>query len=539
MGVCLDFKFLKEIDFYGKSPEFYYKGSSKKKTYIGRIMTIIYILIYIIFLIYKLNRMVNRVDISFFDVYSNNNELPSFQITNETFYLLFAIFNTSTDEPIIDETIYYPIATFNNEEEKDIKDEIIVERCTMGNIATKYKKLYEEYNLDNYYCLKDVNRTLIPYYNSFYVKIFPCKNSSENNNHCKSKEIIDETIKGNYFSFEIPDIILTPEDFKNPVSYVSNYFYAYLYKKYGQYIYIQMESAFIETDHNIIGFDFFTNIKNDNFMKFEDIWILPKPGYDLDDKENQQSICEFEVSLGNKILIEKRSYSKLIDILGEIGGFMEIIYSVFNLICSILVDILYDISIVNNFFMFDLKNKHIIINNKIQKRINHIKQENNKSKGLNELLPNYSPVLLKRNNNYNNSSNIKYSKKKRNNLYLSIIEKNYNNSNDDVKIYSKASNIPIQPRIKELEIEQKNELSNNLINKLEKTQYLFHLCFLCTNKRKNINNILFEEGMNIVSEKLDIFNIFKIVNRNDIYDNIDKIEMSKECVKNLNNLNKN
>ena len=109
---------------------------------------------------------------------------------------------------------------------------------------------------------------------------------------------------------------------------------------------------------------------------------------------------------------------------------------------------------------------------------------------------------------------MKFSKKKRDNLCLTIIEKNYNNSNDDVKIYSRTSNITIQPRIKEIEIKQKNEISNNIIYKIEKARYLFNLCFSCTNKRKKINNILFEEAMNIVSENLDIFNIFKIVNRN-------------------------
>ena len=32
VGIKMDFKFLKEIDFYGKAPEFYYKGSSTMKT---------------------------------------------------------------------------------------------------------------------------------------------------------------------------------------------------------------------------------------------------------------------------------------------------------------------------------------------------------------------------------------------------------------------------------------------------------------------------------------------------------------------------
>ena len=352
MGLNINLKFLKEIDFYGKSPEFYYKRSPKKTTIIGRIMTFIYIVIYIIFLAYKLNRMIHRVDISFFDVYSNDNILPSMNITNETFYILFAVFNTSTDEPIIDETIYYPVATFNNEENKDEQIEITVERCTMEHIATKYKKFYEEYDLENYYCLKEVNRTLIPFYNSFFIKIFPCKNTSENNHHCKPKEIIDETLKGNYFSFEIADVTLTPEDFENPVNFKSNYFYTYMYKNYGQYLYTQMESVYIETDYNMIGFDFFTNIKTDYFIKFEDLWFIPKPGYDLDDEENEESIVDFELQLTDKILTEKRDYSKSIDILGEVGGFMEIISNVFGLILSLIVDVLYEISVVNNLFSF-------------------------------------------------------------------------------------------------------------------------------------------------------------------------------------------
>ena len=209
-------------------------------------MTFIYIVIYIVFLAYKINRMVHRVDISFFDVYSNENILPSMDVTNENFYIIFGVFNTSTDEPIIDETIYYPIATFNSEVDKDGEQLIIVERCTMEHIAAQYKQFYEEYDLENYYCLKDVNRSLIPYYNSFYVKIFPCKNTSENNYHCKSKEVIDNTLKGNYFSFEIADVTLTPEDFENPVSFKNNYFYTYVYKNYGQYLYAQMESVILK-----------------------------------------------------------------------------------------------------------------------------------------------------------------------------------------------------------------------------------------------------------------------------------------------------
>ena len=58
--------FIKEIDFYGKPPELYFKGKTKKVTWIGRIFTIIFIFIYIVFFDYKLYRISQRIDITFY-----------------------------------------------------------------------------------------------------------------------------------------------------------------------------------------------------------------------------------------------------------------------------------------------------------------------------------------------------------------------------------------------------------------------------------------------------------------------------------------
>ena len=73
-------KFIKTIDFYGKEPEFYYKDKSSIKTWLGRIFTILYITIYIIFFIYKINRMVKRKDVTFYDTNTNKGEIPSIKL---------------------------------------------------------------------------------------------------------------------------------------------------------------------------------------------------------------------------------------------------------------------------------------------------------------------------------------------------------------------------------------------------------------------------------------------------------------------------
>ena len=38
---------IKEIDLYGKEPDIYYKGKQRKTSWMGRIFTLIYIIIYI------------------------------------------------------------------------------------------------------------------------------------------------------------------------------------------------------------------------------------------------------------------------------------------------------------------------------------------------------------------------------------------------------------------------------------------------------------------------------------------------------------
>ena len=47
------FGFLKEFDFFGKLPEFYFKRKPKQETTIGRILTFIYIFINIFFILKK------------------------------------------------------------------------------------------------------------------------------------------------------------------------------------------------------------------------------------------------------------------------------------------------------------------------------------------------------------------------------------------------------------------------------------------------------------------------------------------------------
>ena len=82
-------------------------------------------------------------------------------------------------------------------------------------------------------------------------------------------------------------------------------------------------------------------------------------------------VCDVTIQLSSKVLTIKRTNTKLIDVLGDVGGLMEFIFSFFNIIPMLITDLLYDIDLVHNLFSFDLDKKEVLIKN--------LKNEENKN----------------------------------------------------------------------------------------------------------------------------------------------------------------
>lgn len=127
-------RILKDVDMFAKEPELYFKGKSKKTTWIGRVLTILFIFVYIAIIIYKVIRMFKRTDGTFFDTFMYEDKPPLIQLSSDKFYGGFALEDPYTYDAFVDEGIYYPKAYFKRTERKgddfewDIK-ELEIERC--------------------------------------------------------------------------------------------------------------------------------------------------------------------------------------------------------------------------------------------------------------------------------------------------------------------------------------------------------------------------------------------------------------------------
>ena len=548
------FKIINNIDLFGKRPELYYKGNSKKKAWLGKLFTQIYALIYLGFFLYKLIRMIKKVDVTFYQTSTYTGETPSIKLNNEIFYGGFALADPVSLQTFIDERIYYPIASFitgkkegNNWSFTSTQSEI--EKCKLEKFGSQYKELFKDKNLNNLYCLKNMNVTLeghITYeqYSYFVIKFFPCVNSSLNNFHCLSPEKIESHLKYALASVLIQDIELTPEKYNNPTKIrtkeLTTPVYKNLYKNINSYFHI----INIETEHDILGLDFFANIHKDKYFKYDDSFIISSLTIN-NIFETGEALCDITIQLSEDIITLKRAKTKLIDVLGEVGGFMSIIFSIFKIISSIMTRTIYEISIINNLFEFDLDNEQIKLKNIKNQKIGEklFKGEKIiKSFSSIKLLPKNTISIYniyKNNINLQNKTKIEDDSLTNKNLFIN--NQSIDKSKIEQRIFTQCENNNINKK-KDINLNYyenigKNENYQNIIEKrnivdnIDINKFFICFCFCCIKKRKNIKNILIEEGIRIVKEKLDILYLFRKLFRDENIE--DKFAMSDKCKQNI------
>ena len=557
-GNCgLSFKFLKNIDIFDKSFELYYKGKSKKSTYIGSIFTICYGVIYFSFFLYKILRMINKRDITFYDTTAHLEEIPEIDATNENFYGGFALEHPETYDNFIDETIYYPKAYYKiGRLEGDdwiwtIK-EIELEKCQLEKFGSTYKDKFKNKKLNNLYCFKNVNDKLLghfsyDYYSFYFIQLFPCRNTTENSK-CQTREKMDYYLKSTFVSFQLQDIEITPLNFSHPVIGRDLDVYATVGKKLFQELHVLYQIVDIETDLDLLGFSDFQNVRTEKYLKYNSL-IQMTNILENDLYETGESFCNITIKLTEKVLTERRRYTKLIEVMRDVGGFMEVILSVFKIVSLFSTNILYEKSLVNCLFEFDIDRKNIIIHNKYQNKLTKKINLDKKISKRNEYELDYNilnnDVIATSKNNLNNNKLKNYYE---NNLELDKINKRRsnlrsmrNNINRRNFIRRTINNINIIKNIDIYNYKNKGEeLDGTIINKIKINKCCIYFCFLCVRKRKNMENILLDEGMRIIIEKLDIINIFKSLYRDDMGLKEEKvIIMSNNCIKRLNEINRN
>jgi len=533
-------------DMYSKRTSFFFKNQEKIGSYFGIFLTLTYLFTSIILFINQIILAIQKKELRVYDTTIYAQEMPSITVDSNQLYFAFGLEDPLTSNRFIDDSIYVPKIVFIDKIKKNDKfvtveqKNLEYERCNVENFGKDYQHLFIKDELNSSYCLKDFNFNLTfaggyKYERMTYIRIriYPCVNNTENNNTCKSQDEIDHYMSSGYFSILLKDFGLNPSNYSFPVLPTLQDLYTTIDKKlYRNYI-LNFGVTEIHTDSGLLNEN--TNIKK--YLQFRKE-LQTFTFRDEQDYYNGKSVILVQLKLDDTIVIQRRSYTKLSDMFSRIGGYMQLLNTVFILLSSIINKLNCEIKILNSIFKFNLEKNKIILKFKTLKEsnLNNINLKSNK----NSLF--FSP---KRSND--NSKQIEIDNKSKNNLIfkenelgkgtlsLNISEiKKYESQNYTIKINKNKNNMPFAYSNLNLDsIKSKNQnIKENSINfnnnDILKKKYNFifqeadnindfnghiYLDFFdifCSN-RQSKKYKLFNSGNSFYKKKIDIVHVFTII----------------------------
>ena len=357
------------IDMYSKKIGFFYNGHEKISSFFGLFLTLAYIFVSLTLFIYQIIKTIQREELRVYDSTMYGIEMPSIEINSDKFYFAFGLEDPSTSSRFIDERIYYPKIVFVDKVK--VNDELVTakqitleyEKCKVEKFGEKYQSLFIKNELDNSYCLKDTNFNLTlaggyKYDRMTYlrIRIYPCVNSTENNNSCKPQEVIDRYLSSGFFSIIIKDFGLNPLNYSVPILPTLQDLYTTIDKGIMRNYILNFRVTEINTDIGLISED----IKSEKYLQyFKELQTFTFR--DEQEYYNGKSIILVQMKLDDTILIQRRTYTKISEIFSRIGGYMQLMNTAFLLLSSIINKIHSNFKVINNIFKFSLKENKIIL----------------------------------------------------------------------------------------------------------------------------------------------------------------------------------
>ena len=198
------------------------------------------------------------------------------------------------------------------------------------------------------------------------INIYPCVNSTDNNNHCKPQNIINDYLQSAYFSLRIKDIGFSPFNYSFPTLPIIQYFNTALSKSIFKEYIMYFGIVEINTDIGLL----FNKIKKETFLKYtRDFHTFY---FQDSEKYLNKEIFSTQIMLEDYIYHQKRTFTKMSAVLSTTGGYMQFISTIFAIIALLTKKFSLELKLLNSLFNFNISQKKIILSIRYEKRLNYL-----------------------------------------------------------------------------------------------------------------------------------------------------------------------
>ena len=550
----MNFDFM-DLDMYSKRIGFFYENKDRIGSKFSFFLTIVYIFVSLGLFIFYTNQTIRRTNLKVHDSTMYLKESSNINIDPNLFYFAFGVENPETSTRFIDETIYYPKVTFFQKIKEGTalttveERELEIERCKQEKFGEKYQGLLVQGELNDSYCINDINLILSRGFKNdriSYIKIgiHACANTTENNYHCKPKEVIDKHISGTFFSLLAKDIGLDPSNYTDPIIPILQDLHTTIDKSFFRDFVLYFGITEIQTDVGL----FEEIIKRESYMNFIK---TTQAFYYRDEKHfyDGETMCEIQFKIGDDIRVQKRSFMKMTEVFATTGGYMQLIATLFKIMTFLINKLNYELKMVNSLFNIYQEKKEIMLKYKFQKTLNNDKKGftlyRNKKNSFSPISGNY--IIKGMDNNINRLNlndyfihSINLDNKMNNFKEITESQKNKINISEDIKYKSddksKESSIISDNKNKSkinllnlgINFNSININSNHILNRHGyknnnifdesndikstdiKMNIFYYYCFSrCNNNRGEIN--LLNLAVSFYKKKMDIIYLFYII----------------------------
>ena len=500
-------------DLYGIDFPIRYKNQRKASSLTSKIFSIISYIIILILILFYIIEIYNHTNLNvvicqkylFENYLLNFSEIP----------ILIGIKNMNNELEEIDNN-YYSLKIETNENVpffkngtkniKNIVTNIELEKCNKNLLNNQIFSQISTQELNYLYCIKP-NQNLSFYgrhfdflngFKSVDIILSKCNNET-NNNQCKSQNEINEKIFQHHLFFYYISHKVNHLNISNPVQ---------TYLKYEEYL---VSQKFIKYFYYKILPSIYTTMTGFIFEKSKEYFFYEYHGTEFDVLENDLSdnnnnsnvLLHIYLTSDCHINHYYRSYTQIKDIIAKMGGIIDIIFILFQVVTNYLSKKSIHIEMINNLITNDCKEFCKNFGNFNKMKLDYSYTEFNNS---NFILSNknveFKSMTIKN----------KISEKKNSNL-------NNNNNNLSVEINNLKENKIISNK------SLKNYLDKKLMKKSSKQklnlnwyEYFLPLNFLKKNKEFDLMTVF----INIFHNLLSIENIIPMIERfNLLYTNSD------------------
>jgi hypothetical protein len=365
--------FLIYLDIFGFEFNFLTNGREKNRTISGALLTIFYSLIVVLLFVQFGVDLYERKN----PKVSTNLEIAPYtpvQLSNKNFTFAYRIEDVN-GKFFLDETVAFPKFYFLSYE---LKNGLWVEKFVNEQANRrchdfpdyKEKEAYYGISLDSWYCVNFDNYTWGGFWdgnfvNYFQVNIEQCINSTVNNNKCATQERIEKTFihnrnSGNLFYSQL-FLSAQPamDNYEQPLKTSLVNTYSMLNLKISKKKVQTFKTTGLLQD---VGW-FWKDLRYEEVLELDN----SDPDFTFKDQWDQAVVYGTYNYLGSKKQLYKRTYTKIQEVIANIGGFAKFSYTCITFVFWYIKTTYRELFFMTNFEKYKEPLKNFQLSNEVSK----------------------------------------------------------------------------------------------------------------------------------------------------------------------------